>query len=803
MKIKGIEAYSIDHIHGNCIFSKDGTVSMVYELELPRKNSLSKDDFDLRCNELDKAFRFFPVNTIVHKQDIVINEAFKGSNIARNSFLGNDQKKHFGGREFISHRCLLIYSMKGIHTLENAYQSNPLKYKEALHSKDLEKLDYFDSNVQRSINVINGIKDTRVLKLEEKQVRELLTEILNGFESTGFYDLDFSNQSFGDGTKFKMVAINKSEYLPTTFSNVRLTDKSTEYSPVYEGFFDGLNEVMPFNHIVNQMIFFAGKENIIKTLEESRKEYGKVQTYNDTFKATYNALENVVSDVTKSEQDLVYTHCNVLVFDKNDRKLYSHFRQITGYLDSLGVKYYVPQKAVLQNAFLGSIMGRQQMLHKDFRFIAPLIQAVSLFTHSTISKDDPQGVYFNDAVTQQPRVVDLWDEKNVYMNARNGIICAETGGGKSVTCLSFITQFLEKGINVAVAEFGRSFEFITRLFPDISQHVVLQQDTPLGINPFDLQGASEASIEKKGYLAEIIMKTWRVVQYMEDTHYLVSLDKIINHYYESVKQDHNYDSFYHFVIKGGNKMLYLLDIEQYFDLDSFKHSCSQFISGGKYENVFKVDHSLTNHITEKQLVVFELTEIKKDPFLVTLVLLILQETIDTNILADKSKKGALIFDEFAETAVIRDMYTNQDVLQTVSVLYQKIRKENGAVYIIVQDLSQLPENNFTKSIYANSQIFMMLPSSRAGYEEVKSVLKLTDSEASEMMSIQNNYNAIYPYGMFWLKRGEHKTVLKNELSPYAYYAFQTKGEIWQALSDDYINTKSLELSIKNYANQTS
>jgi len=246
-------------------------------------------------------------------------------------------------------------------------------------------------------------------------------------------------------------------------------------------------------------------------------------------------------------------------------------------------------------------------------------------------------------------------------------------------------------------------------------------------------------------------------------------------------------------------LLYVLHIDQdYFDLKSFKISCGQFIKGGRYENVFKVEKDTnTKHIIENQLVVFELTEIKKDPFLVTLVLLILQETIDSNILSDRSNKGVLIFDEFAETAQIKDSYTGEEVLQTVSVLNQKIRKENGSIYLIVQDFAQLPDNPFTKSIIRNTQLFYMLPSTMAAYQDAKDTLKLTDSEYSQLVSIQNNYHTAQPFSEFFLKRFEASEVLRNELSPAAYLAFQTKGDLWDKLNAHYSTTNNLEASINH------
>ena len=278
---------------------------------------------------------------------------------------------------------------------------------------------------------------------------------------------------------------------------------------------------------------------------------------------------------------------------------------------------------------------------------------------------------------------------------------------------------------------------------------------------------------------------------------IVALETLIKEFYNEKGIEHSYESFYNYVVGGGENLLRFLNIKlEYFDLDSFKHNCEQFTTGGRYENVFKVGGEQNTSIGNKQLVVFELTEIKKDPFLVTLVLLILQDTIDSNILSDRTKKGILIFDEFAETAGIKDIYGGEEILQTVATLYQKIRKENGAVYIIIQDLVQLPKNNHTEGIYANNQLFYVLPSSRSSYDKIADTLKLTSGELAELRSIKNNYSNQYPYSEFWLKRGEHTEVLRNEISKASFYAFQTKGDLWQQMNEKYQVTQNLEISIK-------
>lgn len=794
MILKGVDIYSIDHIHGNVLFSKDGTVSFVYWLQLPPKYSLSMEQYDERCHKLDQAFKNFPINSFVHRQEVYLRKPYNGKTIQRDSYLGKDAQNYFHGREFMHHQSLVCYTLKGLASLEKSYQSNPFSFRESLHRKDLGSLEQFDGHIQRSTNIINSLYGTRISPATEDEVRTYISQYLNGFEENGFYDVDFREKSYGGDSHFHMLTINRAEYFPKRVTNVKKSEISSAFQPVYEGFLEKIAEGLPCNHIVNHIVQFAGKQNLLTEIEAARKEYGNFRKQSETFDKRYRDLAKIFDHLNDTDDDLVLLHINILLFDKDQRALEKHIKELKSRLDVLQVNYYEPKNEILQNAFLGSVFGREKLLHRDFFFLTDLLQAQLLSIHTSINVDEPEGIYFNNRTDQRPLRRKLWFEDD----ARNGLIVAATGGGKSVLGLTIMTQFLEQGINVVVAEFGRSFEFITHLYPNISKHIRLKADTPLGINPFQIKEGETASPEKKGLLAQIVMKTWRVPEYMTNSHFIVSLERIIDHYFEETETGHSYEHFYHFVCDGGERMLYALDVESdFFDLKSFKHNCKQFIKGGKYENVFAFqDSGISEVIRDKQLVVFEMTEIAKDPFLVTLFLLVLQETIDTNILADRSKKGLLIFDEFSETADIKDMYTGEEVLQTVSVVNQKIRKENSALYIIIQDVVQLPDNKYSQSIIANTQLFFMLPSNRDGFERAGDTLRLQEDERAQLQSIHKNFTAENPYGEIWLRRFEKSEVVRNELPDASFLAFQTKGELWDKLNKDFQETGDLEKSIE-------
>lgn len=132
----------------------------------------------------------------------------------------------------------------------------------------------------------------------------------------------------------------------------------------------------------------------------------------------------------------------------------------------------------------------------------------------------------------------------------------------------------------------------------------------------------------------------------------------------------------------------------YFELDSFRLNCGEFMPGHRYENVSR---DTRTDFSGKRFIVFELTQIKQDRFLSNLVMSMIFTIVQKKLLSDKRKRGVLIFDEYAETAQMVDTATGTGIHSSVAYCYQKIRKENGAVYTIVQTPDQLPDDEHTKT----------------------------------------------------------------------------------------------------------
>ena len=194
---------------------------------------------------------------------------------------------------------------------------------------------------------------------------------------------------------------------------------------------------------------------------------------------------------------------------------------------------------------------------------------------------------------------------------------------------------------------------------------------------------------------------------------------------------------------------------------------------------------MEKEIASKDFIIFELTQIKKDPFLVSVIMSILFDTIESKILSDRSQRGMLVFDEYAESQAIKDSHSGADIHSTVAFCYQKLRKENGAIMTIIQSPAQLPDNEYTKGIISNTQILYVLPTTNVVYSDVEEMFRF-DSKAKKnlMRSIKNDFASKRKYSEVFISFGDKDfKVLRLELSPEKFLAFQTDGSLWQELQE--------------------
>src|SRR5690606_11193058 len=151
--------------------------------------------------------------------------------------------------------------------------------------------------------------------------------------------------------------------------------------------------------------------------------------------------------------------------------------------------------------------------------------------------------------------------------------------------------------------------------------------------------------------------------------------------------------------------------EEHFSVYNFLHILSEYVDGGLYSFLFNAAEDQTYRIEDKRMIVFELDEVRDNKEILSVMLKLIKSAIQRTIWRNKAEKGIILFDEFAKQLKFGN------VLESVEFYYQAIRKQNGAIGIILQSINQLPNNTTSASILENTQVIYSLHNEK-GYGEL-------------------------------------------------------------------------------------
>ena len=139
----------------------------------------------------------------------------------------------------------------------------------------------------------------------------------------------------------------------------------------------------------------------------------------------------------------------------------------------------------------------------------------------------------------------------------------------------------------------------------------------------------------------------------------------------------------------------------------------------------------------------------------------------------------------------------EGVLTSVEFYYQAIRKQNGAIGIILQSINQLPDNTTSASILENTQIIYSLHNEK-GYEQLVKRLSLSSHDLNQLKSIKNNLKGEHKYTEFFLKIGKESNIFRLEVPKEVYSAYLTDGVENDKIMKIYNQNQNMELAIEEY-----
>ena len=785
-------------MEGNTVYASNGNVVLTYVLSLPEIHSLSETDFEELHGTWFQALKSLPMGTVIHKQDSYRKKKFDASALPQTSFLEKVTADHFKGRVYMEHQSQLYFILAHNKVMQQSKYCNPfLKVPKALPKEQDERLQNFVRNVTDAVNYLNNSRKFSLKPMQCESFEVHTHAYFNGFAEDMDTDilLDKKGIQVGDH-HFDVLAINSElcfgESVQSSIPNPGYTSDAFSF---HQGFIDGLGLTLEEDHIVNQILYLDDRQKWRKLLDKKIEELQKSSNFGSQNKLVLEKVSEIQDQINQDDQSRVIRgNLNIIYWQKEKSQLESVASKIKATLKELDILPYYPRGAERIHYFLNSYPCHASNFSDGDLYVTDLKHALCLFLNTTNYQSDDTGILFNERVFNIPVFKDVWDEGKKRIKARNFAIFAPTGEGKSFLANHILRQYFEADVRLVIIDLGGSYTKFAQLYP--GQHAILRYEKGknLGINPFYIASEADLAPERLEDLAHFLFEL-----YASDTSISksqsVSLKKLLLAYYEAVRSGHSLNGFYDFLSEHKKELLERLKIDiSSFDVANFLHILSEYVEGGLYSFLFASSADQTYRLEDKRLIIFELDEVKDHKELLSIMLKLIKTAIQRTIWRNRSERGIILFDEFAKQLKFGN------VLESVEFYYQAIRKQNGAIGIILQSINQLPDTYTSASILENTQVIYSLKNEK-GYKDLKDRLNLSDHDHNQLRSMRNDLTGERRYTEFFLKIGKEGNVFRLEVPPEVYAAYLTDGSESEAIMRMYEKTQDMEQAIHEFLTQ--
>lgn len=796
MKTINLSTYHpIMDIQGHILFANNGNVVLCYKGELPEIYSLSEQDFEDLHGVWFQALKSLPTGCVVHKQDVYQKKNYNAEVLPNTTFLEKATYEYFKDREYIAHQPYLFFSLTKNKVLNNSGLINPFKRisKERVVELD-ENLTRFIAAVSDAISFVNNSRKIKYIPLSSSEIQQLTTDYFNGFHTDLDTDIVFNQSNTRIGNHyFDVLAINSELCFGESVQSSKTDDRFTSDTFVFhQGFIDSLGLTLDDNHIVNQIIYLDDKQKWRKVLDKKVEELSKSSNFGSQNKVVLGKIQHILDAINADDTSrIIRGHLNVVYWSDKEKELNSITSKIKTVCKELDITPYYPRGDARTNYLLNSYCCFSSNFSNTDLYVTDLKHALCLFINNTNYQSDPTGIIFNDRLHNTPVLKDVWDQYKKRIKARNFAIFAPTGEGKSFLANNILRQYFETGVRLVIIDLGGSYTKFAKLYPE--QHTVLRYESGknLGINPFYIETAEDLTPERLEDLSIFLLELF-ASDLSVGKPQAVAIKKILRYYYQSISADYSLEGFYSFIETHQHEVLRLLKIHpDYFNITAFLHVMSEYVGDGLYSFLFETHEDHTYKLEDKRLIVFELDEVKDNKEVLSVMLKLIKSAIQRTIWKNKAEKGIILFDEFAKQLKF------DNVLESVEFYYQAIRKQNGAIGIILQSINQLPSNATSASILENTQVIYSLHNEK-GYDELVKRLHLSPHDLNQLKSIRNNLTGNRKYTEIFIKIGKQSNIFRLEVPPEVYVAYLTDGFENERIMALYQKTHDMEQAIKEF-----
>ncbi len=769
----------------DCILSKQGDVTIVYEVQLPELFTLSDQEYEALHQSLIRAIKILPANTVFHKQDWFTESKHAADFSAIGvSFLSRASERFFNERPYLDHQCYIMLTKKPAgRKLGSSLFSNLLRRsivpEQTLKPQLLQ--DFLDSagQFERILNDSGFLELKRLTDSElsgNKKYCGLVERYLNlqpNEQSFILHDITFNDGIQVGPNHCQIFTLADAADLPAYCgSRINYDKYSTDKTKFSVGFASPLGQLLSCNHIYNQYIFVEDAQKTIQKLESKRLRLHSLSAYSRENSISRDATNEFLNEAISQQRLPVKSHFNVIVWTGNKEELKDTRNLVSSALSQMDA---VPKQELsgAPQLFWAGIPGNAADFPMNDTFDTFAEQACCFLNLETNyrSSVSPCGIRLGDRLTGKPVHVDISDEpmqKGIVTN-RNKFILGPSGSGKSFFTNHMVRSYYEQGTHIVLVDVGHSYKGLCQMVN--GYYFTYDEKKPIRFNPFYIGEGDTLDTEKKESIKTLLLALWKKDNETFNRSEYVALSNALQLYYEKDCGFRCFDSFYEFLQKDFVEILVTDKVkEKDFDVSNFLYVLRPYYKGGEFDYLLNATKDL--EMLKERFIVFELDNIKDHPILFPVVTIIIMEVFISKMRKLKGIRKMILIEE-AWKAIAKE-----GMAEYIKYLFKTVRKFFGEAIVVTQEVEDIISSPVVKqTIINNSDCKILLDQSKYQnkFEQIQELLGLTEKEKALVLSINKANDPSKKYKEVFISLGGMLSkVYRTEVSLEEYLAYTTE-----------------------------
>lgn len=289
----------------------------------------------------------------------------------------------------------------------------------------------------------------------------------------------------------------------------------------------------------------------------------------------------------------------------------------------------------------------------------------------------------------------------------NFVISGDTGGGKSFTGQVIALNEASLGTKVWVFDLGYSYSKVAHVIG--GEVIDVNVESGLCFNPFTLVESLQEDMESLKSMLAVMASPNEILPHDQ----LLLIEEAIKSCWERFGTQTTPHDIYDYLNQQDKPNAQDLALRFF-----------PWSAAGQYDRLV---NGVNNICFNKDFVVLELEGVSSNPHLRLVITLMLAQRIQTETFKkDKSRRKLVMFEEAWK--LLKDESGNGYIGKFIEELYRRIRKENGAVGVITQNLFDMCQDVSGMAMLSAAEWKILMPQSQASINYIRSenVLPLDD-----------------------------------------------------------------------------